>query len=481
MIKSINKTGSCASMKIYFFMLSFFICTFADMFALSLIKMTDSDAPFCTLEDVKTLNNLYGTRLKRINSSKDKISFSKELLEASDEFDDGIKYLMLTYSAGLAEKSRDYQLGVACYQKLLLAQKENQHAIRSKLLYCQEKGIKAEEKILKRKKEKYIDNRPFYVLCVDTIENAIELTKLSFQIQDYKTSKSATKIAIAAAELISSSKVTLLRRYAKFSTTLESRYRVAKLQKKSDLTNAIWAYLDVGAYGEAEALLGEQAEKVQKISVDVGLNKDVEISDIYEAGRAWDERSQNQKSTLKEICMIRAAELYEKSLRNDFKHHKIAKMRLLQLNKNLEDMLGALRKSNEWVYLADLPIQKSRVGFGKLKVHKPGGESINVAGHKFSTGFAAHANSNITFHLNGKYRNFSSSYGLGTGAGGKAYFKIRCDGKEVHKSSYFWGNTTKTIKKPVTISLVGANVLELISEADNISGSFSCWGDPKIK
>lgn len=212
------------------------------------------------------------------------------------------------------------------------------------------------------------------------------------------------------------------------------------------------------------------------------MSKNIDISAKFKAALFWDEKISKQRKGLKEVYMIRAAELYEQCINDkNSQQGKLAKIRLKDLHKKLGDMLGALRKASEWVNFVEFSIKSSKIGYGSLGIVTPDKGPINIAGHKLSTGFKAHANSKLEFDLGGKYRKFSTSFGLLSGSGGKAILKIVLDGKTVYKSSYMYKNSTFAITKPVVIKIVGAKKLELLTEADNTAGSHSAWGNPKVQ
>jgi hypothetical protein len=180
---------------------------------------------------------------------------------------------------------------------------------------------------------------------------------------------------------------------------------------------------------------------------------------------------------------MRAAELYERYMPvGDELNLKVAKIRLKAIHQKLGDMLAALRKPAEWVYLADMKEESVRVGWGSLKKITAAKGPLSIAGKKFPTGLWAHASSRLVYLLAGKYKQFSTFYGLQTGAGGAASFHIICDGKTVFSSPGMWSNHTQGVRKAVVVSVVGVEKLELVTKGiRGGAGAFSCWGDPRVR
>jgi len=436
-------------------------------------------------ENLKTFNLMYLKKIKNTKNAKDKTRLANELLTASDEFQGEIRNIMLSSAYKLVAKSKNSELPILILQKCL-KDKRLGFIIKKELLMAliklEVKKISKDKTALRKKRIESLNDKEFYALCCNAIDNAIALCKICLSECDFKEAKNAARLGILAAKNISSPKTTLFRRYLKIGRILETRYNYAQGRQKKNPKNALLAYIEAGAYKEASQLINDKSSEIIKILVKAGLGKKVSASDKFKAALFWDERMSKQQSSLKEVYMIRAAEFYEQCIGdNNSPQTKLAKIRLLEIHKQLGDMLIALRKPTEWTYLVDLPLKSSKVGYGRLEIITPNNGPIKIAGQKLSTGYKAHANSKLEFYLGGKYKEFSTSFGLLTGAGGKAYFKIVVDGKTVYKSPYMFKNTTFAIKKPVTIKIIGAKKLELFAEANNVSGSHSAWGNPKVR
>jgi hypothetical protein len=138
----------------------------------------------------------------------------------------------------------------------------------------------------------------------------------------------------------------------------------------------------------------------------------------------------------------------------------------------------------EWTFLVDVEPAKASVGYSKLSRFKKGGEGLGIGDKQFETAILAHASSSITYELEGKYEELSTSYGMQNGAGGSAVFHIVLDGKEKFRSDGMWsyGATKAKGHKPVTINISGGKVLELKTVGvRGGAGAWSAWGDPRIR
>lgn len=138
----------------------------------------------------------------------------------------------------------------------------------------------------------------------------------------------------------------------------------------------------------------------------------------------------------------------------------------------------------EWTFLADVEPAKASVGYSKLSRFKKGGEGLGIGEKQFETAILAHASSSITYELEGKYEELSTSYGMQNGAGGSAVFHVILDGEEKFRSDGMWsyGATKAKGHKPVTINISGGKVLELKTVGvRGGAGAWSAWGDPRIR
>ena len=105
------------------------------------------------------------------------------------------------------------------------------------------------------------------------------------------------------------------------------------------------------------------------------------------------------------------------------------------------------------------------------------GKPISVGGKKFLRGLGVHAESNISFPLNGRFSAFHVVPGPDDAHHGQLEMKILVDGKEVFASGKVRSPTFKA--KPITVPVNGANELTLIvtDGGEGIGGDHASWAD----
>jgi len=93
-------------------------------------------------------------------------------------------------------------------------------------------------------------------------------------------------------------------------------------------------------------------------------------------------------------------------------------------------------------------------------------------------GLYAHSPSRYVFDLGGKWKTFSSSYGLQRGATGKVVFVVRADGKELFRSDTIEGSKERAMELDVS----GVKSLELVIEngGEGNGNCWSIWGSPEV-
>ena len=108
------------------------------------------------------------------------------------------------------------------------------------------------------------------------------------------------------------------------------------------------------------------------------------------------------------------------------------------------------------------------------------GKPISVGGKKYLRGLGVHAESNISFPLNGQFSTFHVVPGPDDAHHGQLEMKILVDGKEVYASGKVRSPTFKA--KPVTIPVKGAKELTLIvtDGGDGIGGDHASWADAHL-
>jgi len=105
------------------------------------------------------------------------------------------------------------------------------------------------------------------------------------------------------------------------------------------------------------------------------------------------------------------------------------------------------------------------------------GKPLSVGGKKYARGLGVHADSKISFPLNGKFTAFHVVPGPDDSHRGLLEMKILVDGKEMFASGKVRSAGFKA--KPVTIPVVGANELTLMvtDAGDGKGGDHACWAD----
>ncbi|QDV74348.1 NPCBM/NEW2 domain-containing protein [Botrimarina mediterranea] len=130
----------------------------------------------------------------------------------------------------------------------------------------------------------------------------------------------------------------------------------------------------------------------------------------------------------------------------------------------------------DFVYLSDLaPAETPVNGWGPVEFDSSNGEddagdgrSIRLNGVVYPKGLGVHANSEITYALDGQYARFVSDIGVDDEVGGgTVVFRVLVDGVEVYNSGTMTGASPT---QAVDVSVVGASELKLIVD-DNRDGN----------
>jgi dienelactone hydrolase len=106
------------------------------------------------------------------------------------------------------------------------------------------------------------------------------------------------------------------------------------------------------------------------------------------------------------------------------------------------------------------------------------GKPIRIGGKQYARGLGVHANSKITFPLDGQYSSFHVVPGPDDAHKGQIEMKILVDGKTRFASGLMSSRDT-TARKPLAIPVSGAKTLSLIvTDGDgNRGGDHASWGD----
>ena len=133
----------------------------------------------------------------------------------------------------------------------------------------------------------------------------------------------------------------------------------------------------------------------------------------------------------------------------------------------------------EFVYVSDLEFESETGSYGNAIIDKSCySDTLIINGQAYEKGLGAHANSEITINLDGKYKRFVSDIGLNvTGINGSVIYKVIADGEEIYNS----GVMTYNMVKQIDVSVEGKDTLQLV--VDN-NGDFGWdqanWADTKL-
>ena len=108
------------------------------------------------------------------------------------------------------------------------------------------------------------------------------------------------------------------------------------------------------------------------------------------------------------------------------------------------------------------------------------GKAISVGGKTYARGLGVHADSEITFPLDGKFATFHAVPGPDDAHHGTVEMKILVDGKEKYASGKVSSAGFKA--KPVAIAVTGAKELTLVvtDAGDGRGGDHACWADAHL-
>lgn len=110
------------------------------------------------------------------------------------------------------------------------------------------------------------------------------------------------------------------------------------------------------------------------------------------------------------------------------------------------------------------------------------GEDISIAGKRYPWGIGVHANSELSFDLNGRFKEFLSDVGVASRMGnhGSVVFTILGDQKELFKSPVVHGVDEKALS--IKIPVAGVKILTLrVTNADDLDLSDAAnWGSARV-
>lgn len=434
-----------------------------------------------TDEEKKIFDDLYQDRIQKARTRQDKAALTKELMASVDGIQGGLKYLLLAATKDLAAKGGDLDLAVTAQQQTVDLKVGDCNALLAELLDLQLDLFTARGKTAESVSDA---KRILADLGGRIVENAMALGQAYRSRFDFAAAERTEKKALKPATIVASKQLPTLRQTIAVSEHLGKLVSMAKGHEgrgKTDL--AVSEYMDAGLFTEAARLSANQPEQTAALLIRVATHPAPDEADILAAAKTWDKRATECKGIPETIRLLRAADLYERYMAlGEGLEKDAAKIRLQAINQRLGDLLGALRAESEWVYLAEMQHESARVGWGSMKKVTRGSKPAGIAGRTFPTGLYVHASSKVVYALHGQYRELSFCYGLGTGAGGAAWFEVVCDGKRTWKSSGMWSNHTHGVRSPTVLSIAGVEKLELLTHAiRGGAGAHSWWGDPKVR
>ena len=110
------------------------------------------------------------------------------------------------------------------------------------------------------------------------------------------------------------------------------------------------------------------------------------------------------------------------------------------------------------------------------------GDFLSIAGKRYPWGIGVHADSEVTFDLGARFKEFRADIGVATGMGerGSVVFSVLGDGKEVFRSPTVKGSDPRP--REVSVSVRGVKELVLkVTNADDLDlGDVANWGSARV-
>jgi len=155
---------------------------------------------------------------------------------------------------------------------------------------------------------------------------------------------------------------------------------------------------------------------------------------------------------------------------------------------NLDEIVQVQTLGGQVQYLSQLPPLnvKSRPVLTPPQPHRMDrscqGDSISIAGNRYPWGIGVHANSELSFRLDGAYQQFMAAAGIDTrmGARGSVRFIVIGDGRELHRSPVVRGS--RKTPHEIKVSVKGVKVLTLkVTDAGDLDlGDVANWGSARV-
>lgn len=140
------------------------------------------------------------------------------------------------------------------------------------------------------------------------------------------------------------------------------------------------------------------------------------------------------------------------------------------------------------LYVTSLNWTSATNGWGSVEKDQSNGEqatddgnAITLNGVEYSRGLGVHANSTVTYNLEGKYERFLSDIGVDdeVGNSGSVTFTVLLDGKQIYTSGLMNGTSAN---KSIDVSVVGGKQLTLTVSQDADNGQdHASWGGARLK
>ena len=109
-------------------------------------------------------------------------------------------------------------------------------------------------------------------------------------------------------------------------------------------------------------------------------------------------------------------------------------------------------------------------------------DKLSIAGRRYPWGIGVHADSELTFSINKRYKEFRSDIGIATSMGdrGSVIFQVIGDGKVLYTSPLVKGSDPTPRKVRVTITGVQKLTLKVNRGNDLDLGDVANWGSARV-
>ncbi|MBO9703473.1 MAG: NPCBM/NEW2 domain-containing protein [Sporocytophaga sp.] len=153
-----------------------------------------------------------------------------------------------------------------------------------------------------------------------------------------------------------------------------------------------------------------------------------------------------------------------------------------------EGVASPVTKGMPSLYITNLNWTSVSNGWGQAEKDQSNGEEgandgnvITLDGIEYSRGLGVHAQSTITYKLDGKYERFLSDIGVDdeVGSSGSVIFTVLLDGKQIYTSGLMNGSSSS---KSIDVNVAGGNLLTLTVSPDGDNGlDHGSWGGARLR